>query len=617
MTRLPRPDLERDGDGVLRSRSFDDIYFSPEDGLAESRYVFVDGNDLPQRMASRARTVVGELGFGTGLNVLALLAEHEASGGGPLDIWTCEGFPLDREGFRETQARVAERWPEVAPHAARLAEIYPDPVPGLVQLQLDVGVTLTIWFGPVLDGLRATDFRADAWFLDGFAPSRNPEMWSAEVMEEVARLTRQGGTAATFSVAGGVRSALEGAGFVWEKSPGFGRKRHMLRAVLGKARNSSPARPWFASPEVPARGEIAVIGAGIAGGAIAHALAQRERRCTVFGVSRRDEAASANPAGLIMPRLDADDTPAARFYRDAFFAALRTYDALDTEVFSHCGGELKLDRGKAARIEGIGLWPEGFLETVDDWQRVAAAGVLDPRRASEALIGGQTTDEAAVVELFAGEDGWRLRTTDGRGHGPFSTVVLATGAAQDLWPSAPVTPSLGQIDVFDGPEPGRVRTDGGYVAPLGTRLVAGATYEPYDHGKVTATDQNTEANRRTASELLGEEPGGHVMARAALRATTLDRHPVAGPLYDEAAATSAYQGLATGKRGDYPLAPYQPGLYALTGLGSRGLVTAPILAAHVAALITGGVSPLTRDIAELVHPGRFLIRDIKRGKVGA
>ncbi len=616
MTRLPAPDLETD-EGTLRSVSFDDIYYSPDDGLAETQHVFIDGNALPSRLNAHPKGqpfVIGELGFGTGLNVLAACASHEQFGHGPLHIWTVEGFPLSKTDFAATQTAIGKRWPELAPWTERLSDAYPDPVPGQTQITLNEGITLTIAFGEVETCLQQADFQADAWFLDGFAPSKNPQMWSQPVMNDVARLTQPGGTAATFSVASGVRSVLEEAGFSWEKAPGFGRKKHMLRAELDKPPANTRVLPWFRQPSLRSQDGVAIIGAGIAGASIARALLIQGFTPTIFGTGSRDTAASSNPAGLIMPRLDADDTPAARFYRDAFLDAVKLYRQLGEDVFSPCGGSLAIDTNRAAQIDEIGLWPDGYLAQDEGRLFVEAAGVLFPRLAADHLMGAAECIESRAVTLEQG-DNWLVIDSDGTRHGPFSTVVLTTGAAQDLWPEAPIAPSLGQLDVFSGNPPPSVVTDGHYVAPYQDQVLTGATYARFEGGSVETTDENTDSNRQEATALLGRAPGEHVSSRAALRATTPDRHPIAGPLYDVNAAILAYEGLATGKKGDYPPAPYRDGLFALTGLGSRGLVTAPLLGAHIAALITGGVSPLTNDIAALVHPGRFLIRDIKRGKI--
>ncbi|MCQ8184968.1 FAD-dependent 5-carboxymethylaminomethyl-2-thiouridine(34) oxidoreductase MnmC [Parvularcula maris] len=613
MTELPRADLTQDEGGTLRSERFGDVYFSPDDGLAETRHHFLVGNDLAKRLAQlrTAPFVVGELGFGTGLNVLALMAEAEKHPGCRLHIWTCEGFPLARDRFREVQRAAGERWPELAPYAERLADLYPEPYPGQVQLRLGERVTLTIAFGRVLPSLRSAWFEAEAWFLDGFAPSKNPDMWSPEVMLEVARLTKSRGTAATFSVAGAVRQSLEGAGFTWAKALGFGRKKHMLRAKLEAPPTRSVEKPWFTPPEALQPGPVAIIGAGIAGACLAHQLRLAGRKVVLIDREGIASGASGNPGGLVMPRLDKGDSAAARFYRDAFLYASSFYSEHTSEAFDPCGGQMAMDRQRAEAVMGNGLWPPGALAPDDHGIGVAVAGVLRPAVATRQLA--QEALRGEVERISETSDGVLLHLTRGQVV-EAAGVVVACGAEDELWEETPIAPSLGQIEVFEGPLPERVYTDGQYVAPLKGHLLTGATYAAHQGGRVQASELNRAENKAAAEQLLGTTVGKHIASRASLRATTPDRHPMAGALYDGSRALEAYAGLAKGLRTTYPPAPYRQGVYVLGGLGSRGLVTAPILAAHLTAQMTGGVSPLTEEQAELVHPGRFLIRGIKRGE---
>lgn len=210
-------------DGVPVARAFGDPYFSLADGLAETRHVFLAGNGLPARF--REGFHVAELGFGTGLNALAALFAWQESGAeGPLRFTSFELFPMATEDMARALAAYPEVSARAAPLLAALAGGARRVETGALILELVVGdarATLPLWDG-----------RADAWFLDGFAPAKNPELWEPELMAEVARHTAPGGTAATYSAAGAVRRALEAAGFAVERSPGFGRKRHMTRAVL-------------------------------------------------------------------------------------------------------------------------------------------------------------------------------------------------------------------------------------------------------------------------------------------------------------------------------------------------------------------------------------------------
>ncbi len=205
------------------SARFDDPYYSLEDGLAESRHVFLAGNGLPERF--RPGFHVAELGFGTGLNALAAWAAWRAAGvPGDLRFTSFEAFPMAVADMR----RALAAWPEIAALAALLPEGWH---PGAGELTLP-GLRLRVIAGDARVRLPEWDGRADAWFLDGFGPAKNPELWEPVLMAEVARRTAPGGTFATYSAAGAVRRALAAAGFAVERVPGYGRKRHMTRGML-------------------------------------------------------------------------------------------------------------------------------------------------------------------------------------------------------------------------------------------------------------------------------------------------------------------------------------------------------------------------------------------------
>jgi len=212
----------RDGDVPVSTR-FNDPYFSLENGLAETRHVFLAGNDLPARF--RGGFHVGELGFGTGLNLLAALHAWRAAGmAGRLRFTSFESFPMAPPDMRRAQSR----FPDLATLAAGLAPYWTGGAQRIVLDDLD----FTLVTGDARETLGAWPHKADAWFLDGFSPAKNPELWQPALMAEVAHHTAHGGTIATYTAAGFVRRGLEAAGFSVSRVPGYGRKRHMTRARL-------------------------------------------------------------------------------------------------------------------------------------------------------------------------------------------------------------------------------------------------------------------------------------------------------------------------------------------------------------------------------------------------
>lgn len=202
-------------DSVPRSEQFDDVYFSVQDGLAETRHVFLDGNDLPNAWQGRGEFTICETGFGTGLNflaVLSLLKDNPVK----LHYSSIEKYPLGKEEIKEHLSV----WPELAAELDMMLSVYPEGG--------QIGdVTLELHFSDVNMAMPRLDQKVDCWFLDGFKPSSNPDMWTDNVFQNMARLSKEGSTFATFTSAGFVRRGLEEVGFDVRKVPGFGHKREM------------------------------------------------------------------------------------------------------------------------------------------------------------------------------------------------------------------------------------------------------------------------------------------------------------------------------------------------------------------------------------------------------
>ncbi|WP_204112896.1 tRNA (5-methylaminomethyl-2-thiouridine)(34)-methyltransferase MnmD [Shimia biformata] len=218
-----KADLEWRDDAIPVSTRFDDPYFSLENGLAETRHVFLGGNGLPARFQPGFH--IAELGFGTGLNLLTAWAAWEESGQkGPLRFTSFEAYPMDADEM----AKALSAFPELAGRASRLVAAWGQD-PTLSTLD---GIDAQVIIGDARQTLPEQQWQADAWFLDGFSPAKNPELWDSELMAEVGRHTKPGGSAATYTAAGFVRRGLADAGFDVERIKGFGRKRHMTVARM-------------------------------------------------------------------------------------------------------------------------------------------------------------------------------------------------------------------------------------------------------------------------------------------------------------------------------------------------------------------------------------------------
>lgn len=576
-------------DGAPRSGRFDDVYFSKEDGLAESQAVFLGGCDLPNAWADRRHFTVAELGFGTGLNIVALLDlwQQERPADGHLHVFSVEGFPLSRD----EATRALSAWPEVEPVAQALLDRWPSGTPGFHRVSLpEFEATLDLAIGDAEWALMQWSGQADAWFLDGFAPSTNPGMWSDAVMDAIATRSVPGARVATFTVAGAVRRGLAERGFQVDKRPGHGRKRERLEARL-PGTTQDALRPT-----------VAVIGAGIAGASLAQAFAALGHRATVVETEQAGAGGSGFPAALVTPRLDAGDTEIAALHAQALKRAGALYAAVPGAVVAQ--GVLQLeqaarDAGRYRKIADQDLWPPGAMTVVDaatasahlgeavetGGLMMASAFAVRPAPVLEAWLAEPERLNASVERIERTARGWQAFSAEGDLILTADIMIAAAGwGTAALADDLPLSPVRGQADWVD--VEGDVSTApvawGGYRVPTGEGFLFGATH---DRGRVdtVASAEDTARNLATLSARLPNAAGGMpgtVHSRAAVRATTPDRLPLAGAV--------------TG----------QPGLYVLGGLGSRGFCVAPLLAEHVAALVTGTPSPLPKDLAARICPGR-------------
>jgi tRNA 5-methylaminomethyl-2-thiouridine biosynthesis bifunctional protein len=618
MPRLPPSPLLDWNDGVLRAEAFGDVYFSREGGLAEADAVFLAGCDLPQAWRSKDRFAICELGFGTGLNVLAAWRAWKKTRlpHAILHITSIEAFPL----ARADAARSLALFPEVADLAGRLLARWPVRAYAPQRLWFeDDGFALTLLTGEAETILADMVGQFDAWFLDGFAPARNAAMWSPGVLEQVARLSAPGARAATFTVAGDVRRGLESAGFTVEKRPGFGAKRERLEARLERpADGTHSLYPYRACR--PKR--VAVIGAGIAGAACAQALMRRGAETVVLEAAPEIAAgASGNPAGLVMPRLDRGDGPLNEVFLAAYLAAIEAYEALG--AFDACGVEQLPDtRDAMADLLADPPLPEDWLSALPGGAALhARAGLIRPRAAIEAMLcGASVMCEASVKTIEPSGESWVIHAHDGRAMLKADAVVLACGAALSSFAPTqflPISLSRGQIEWGEGSAPPRALTRGNYVAPFNGGVLFGATFDREIGANLEPTDEararNLAALVKLAPDVAAALDSAKLSSRVGLRATTPDRAPIAGLLPDAEAWLAQNAVIAHGAQPPLDKAvPAHDGIYVVGGLGARGLTLAPLLGERIASEMFGEPQLLSQRADFAIHPARFLHRSLKR-----
>lgn len=582
-----------------RSRLYDDVYFSRDDGLEEARAVFLLGCGLPEAWLGRDRFCVAELGFGTGLNIIALLDlwRRARPPGGCLSVFSVEAHPLTA---REA-ARALAPWPQTSETGALLRARWPGRARGFHRIDLpELRATLDVAVMEAGEAVAAWDGRADAWFLDGFAPTRNPGMWRPELLKLVAERSAPGARLASYTVAGAVRRDLAAAGFAVERRPGFGAKRERLEARL-----PGPLRTGDRAPR------IVVIGAGIAGASVARAFRALGATTRVFEAVGPGAGASGGPAALVSPRLDAGLGPPAALFAHAFARAGMLYGAMPGIVIARQAIQLRAGPKDAARFETLAaadLFEPGALRRLEAHETTARLGETAP---AGLLIDGALVVEpgpllatwlgairrARVAELAWDEGGWRLFDARGETIEAADVVCLAAGVeSARLAGGLSLSAVRGQASWTRGVPWPVATVFGGYAIPTRDGLLFGATHDRGDDSVIPRDAdhaRNRESLRQVLPNLAARLEGRPLEAHAAVRAATSDYLPLAGSVPDAPA-----------------------GLFVLSGLGSRGFTLAPLLGDHVAALALAAPSPLPAALAALVDPARFARRARRRARLG-
>ncbi|AOJ91476.1 bifunctional tRNA (5-methylaminomethyl-2-thiouridine)(34)-methyltransferase MnmD/FAD-dependent 5-carboxymethylaminomethyl-2-thiouridine(34) oxidoreductase MnmC [Burkholderia multivorans] len=641
-------------DGTLVSPAYGDIYHSAAGAIAQANHVFVAGNGLPARWQQRRTFTIVETGFGTGCNFLATWAawRDDPARCERLHFVSVEKHPFSREDLRRAAAHIVANT-TISANVDELADAWPPLVPGLHRLEFDAGrVVLTLVFGDALERLPTLVARADAFYLDGFAPSKNADLWSIDVFRALARTADERATFATYSSSGVVKRALDEAGFAYRKVDGFAGKRAMLvgeYAPRWRMRRHEPPRAW---PNASARRAL-VIGAGIAGCAVVERLAARGWNVTLIERHERIASeASGNPAGVFHPLMTRDDNVASRLTRAGFLYAVARWRALEkgghafarsTRGMVHLAESADDFARMRDAFDALGA-PSDYAKLLDtDAARayldlpVAHGGLLFPHGGAvwpAALADAQCAaagdrvqrlTRTEVARLERNGDEWHALDAHGRTLAQAPVVVLANaGDAVRLAGLRHVAlqPVRGQLTLLPAgsasPLPCPAIGDG-YAVPLddGTLLI-GATFEPDDVEpaiRLAGHAENLERVRRLLPGLIDDVPALDTLrGRVAFRWVAGDRLPLIGPLADEAQAVANARALSGAKARDLPR---MPGLYGAFGYGSRGLVWAALGAELIASQLDGEPWPIERELAEAVDPARFLIRALRARQVSA
>ncbi|WP_206484499.1 bifunctional tRNA (5-methylaminomethyl-2-thiouridine)(34)-methyltransferase MnmD/FAD-dependent 5-carboxymethylaminomethyl-2-thiouridine(34) oxidoreductase MnmC [Thalassotalea sp. G2M2-11] len=653
-------------DGSPYSEQFDDIYFDTESGFSQSEQVFINGNNIAEQLLSEKLNAcdtftIGETGFGTGLNFLLTLKcyqrlalHHQLP---KLAFISTEKYPLTREQLTKSLTN----FPQLSSEVSLLLAHYPEHVNGTIDISLLEGnASLTIYIGDATESLRQLNLARtspgliNAWYLDGFSPAKNPEMWTNELFTQLARLSKPQASISTFTVAGFIRRGLQAVGFRLTKQSYQGKKKEIL---VGKyQQNVLAGKGYQLRSTIVKPQHVAIIGGGIASACTAYALTQQGIKVTLYCRDKQvAQGASSNAIGALYPLLHQQVDDISQFYQHAFWHARNLYQSLNKQGyhFSHqwCGLlEVAYKEALVKRqqiFEQQQPWPKDLIHGVNQQQAstiaqvplaygglfMPNAGWIAPAELVEQLFKAaqdtqllkiKTSVDISKVEQLENKH-WLLHNNKSKFNA--STVIFCGGAESIDLPyvkQLPLSYVRGQVS--------SVHTDNtmqalntvlchkGYLTPAHRNMhCIGATFDK-QNSSVAATDKDDKFNldmlHKCLPDLTSWTQDNIAMSKARLRCMTPDHLPMVGAMPDIAAHKTLYGHLAKDKnwRVNEP-APVIENLYLLTGLGARGLCSAPLLADILAADLTGKPYPVDSEMLFNLAPNRFIIRDIIKRKI--
>ena len=599
--------------GVPYSEDYGDIYHSQQGALKQAEFVFLKGNNLPGRWEKCDFFTILETGFGLGLNFLTTWSawrKRHHKGGRQLHFISVENRWLRKEQF----ARIHQRWPELAHLSSKLEEVWPLNLSGMHQLTFDHGsVILTLILGDARPGLANLIAQVDAFYLDGFSPSKNPSIWSTRVFQELCRLSKPGATLATWSVSRQVREGLISVGFDIYKTVGFGQKKQMLIA-------NRPG-PWQGS--MLARKKVAVIGAGLAGSACAQSLDQLGAAVTVFDAATLPaQGASGNFSGVFRPLPNLSHDARAQLIQAAFYDTVRELKAYSPDLVDHalCGvlhlaKDVRSAQRQQACIERFRLPEEMVSFRAPDSLKNKGAnqfggwwfpegGWVDPRMLCQVRLSQVDLQLGARVGRVCQVEGqWQVFDENKMLSGCFDEVVLthAAGLLANCFLSLPsvqasaklLRASRGVICAYPGKlvDLSYVLAKHGYVTPYlsGHAAQVFGANQQLDQMSLEIQNQDLLENiRRLQSTLSGMVSveflsESRLSARAGVRPLSRDKMPLVGKL--------------------------EEGLWMLNGLGSRGIVLSGLCGKLLASQMMGRPWPISQRLAQVLNPLRWADRE--------
>lgn len=624
-------------DNSTYSNNYQDIYFQPNIGLEEKEHVFIAGNNLPNNWQNKDNFTIAETGFGTGLNFLATMRlwANTRKEKQQLHYVSCELHPLNKQQLQ--QALLC--FPELDEFTQQLIASYPQHLfYGFHRIHFaELNLTLTLIIGDCVDAFEQLQANVDAWYLDGFAPSKNSQMWSQPLFHAIANLSHQGATLATYTVAGKIRQGLSEVGFEINKVKGFGQKREMLTAKLVKEKllttKQLEKQPWAQTFKATKQLSFTILGAGIAGLTIAQKLHKQGKNVTLIDRQKQPcLETSGNPQAMIMPAFTLNDSIEARFYLSAFLYAIKHYPI----NYYHQVGVHELaftDKQRAWQDKLLCNFdlPNALVRKYQAGMLFSSAGWLDTQGYAQSVFKMINNYlQVEITKITSHNNQWHLYTENNLAH-TTDVLILANGInLKKLFPDyqLPIVPKHGEISYFNSIDSDpqisdcpHIQLNNGYITPSwkGQQAI-GASFDPLPNGEWYKKPQTTQDHWEKNKELWINTPYFDLLnnitsnkARAGIRVTTPDHLPICGAIINQNQFAKDYHDICHGKHWkQYPLPQPMENLYLLTGLGSRGFTSAPLLAEFLCNQILGHPQVLNKQLQNAINPNRFLFKHLKK-----
>lgn len=639
-------------DYIPWSNRFRDIYFSRENGLEESRHVFLLNGKLFDQYPAHSNFSIAEIGFGTGLNFLAALdlwrskrPEH-----GWLTYFSVEKFPLTAV----QSWRAVKRWePELGVLIADLVTQWPPNRSGRHILQFEkFRATLVLWPGEALDGVKQLTEPIDSWFLDGFSPATNPDCWSEPLLERISALSAPQTQLMTFTVAGHIRRKLQAVGFKVQKRPGFGSKRHALFASFEPQGAVKPNIATCSRIEQKPQSNkrVAIIGSGIAGCLLSYFAQRYGMQPHIFDQQAKVAKQRDLPGALITPRFDLDTGgPSQSFHLASYFYAQRFYAKHFPQFLSSAPAFILRENYSDEKWTRLVQLFSPLRNWFDFDPHLPSTGLNLTRGAvlrSAALLSqlrattATAFTETKISRLSKISNGWQLQTSQGKAFGAFDAVIIAVGAglcAFSFIPGQEMHLLAGRLLQLG------MNERGPFIEPLtliGNSFVSlengflrfGASFDRFDNEQDAQEFLSSNArfldkqNRQRCRTLLEHtrsdfaniaeyiDTGKDLSGWSGLRLATKDQTPICGPAINPDKLDIFYH-QNRWRRIDpetLPIELHEPGLFLLAALGAHGFTLAPLLAHQIVHQLATGTDLLPPNFRRSVHPARFALRHLKR-----